>query len=333
MYPLRTERLRSESDVQATAGKISKRMVDALSAHGRPDVYWDRDLPGFGVRLYPTGRKTYVVQSRGPTGSRRVTVGQHGDISAEQARKAAAGIIDRIKAGENPTPERPEPVAEPTVADLAERYSQTHVAVQCKASSMRRYRQLLQHHILPALGEMPVGSVGRKHVAALHYALRDRPGTANPVLWVLSKMFSLADAWGLRPAGLNPCRTRAPVQDLSPGSIFEQGGVPTDRPGVMRGRREGLGVAAGGGGVGRTVSQGARRRALQGEYRALCSLGARQVCPARVRRACGRRRGARAGLGAAQSAAPCAFRGESRRQYAVGDVHYGGDVGGRSGGD
>ena len=54
---------------------------------------------------------------------------------------------------------------------------------------------------------MPVGSVERKHVAALHYALRDRPGMANPVLWVLSKMFSLADAWGLRPAGLNPCRT------------------------------------------------------------------------------------------------------------------------------
>ena len=187
------------------SGKISKRMVDSLSAHGSPGVYWDRDLPGFGVRLYPTGRTTYVVQSRGPTGSRRVTVGQHGAISAEQARKAAAAIIDRIKAGEDPMPEVAEP--EPTVADLAERYLQTHVAVQCKASSMRRYRQLLQHHILPALGEMPVGSVERKHVAALHYALRDRPGTANPVLWVLSKMFSLADDWGLRPAGCNPCRT------------------------------------------------------------------------------------------------------------------------------
>ena len=177
------------------AEKISKRMVDALSAHGRPGVYWDRDLPGFGVRLYPTGRTTYVVQSRGPTGSRRVTVGQHGAISAEQARKAAAAIIDRIKAGEDPIPEVAEPGREPTVADLAERYLRTHVAVQGKASSMSRYRQLLHHHILPALGEMPVGSVERKHAAALHYALRDRPGTANPVLWVLSKMFSLADRW------------------------------------------------------------------------------------------------------------------------------------------
>ena len=135
-------------------------------------------------------------------------MGQHGDISAEcKPASAAAAIIDRIKAGESPTPERPEPVAEPTVADLAERYLRTHVAVQCKASSMSQYRQLLRLYILPALGEMPVGSVERKHVAALHYALRDRPGTANPVLWVLSKMFSLAEAWGLRPAGRNPCRT------------------------------------------------------------------------------------------------------------------------------
>ena len=61
-------------------------------------------------------------------------------------------------------PEVAEPEREPTVADLAERYFQTHVAVQCKASSMSRYRQLLQHHILPSLGEMPVGSVERKHV-------------------------------------------------------------------------------------------------------------------------------------------------------------------------
>ena len=157
-------------------------MVDALSARGKPGVYWDRELPGFGVRLYPSGRRTYAAQCRGPKGLRRVTVGQHGEVSPDEARKRAAAIIDRIKAGRKPTPEVAEPVAKPTVADLAERYLQIHVAVQCKASSMKVYERLLRNQILPALGEMPVGSVERKHVAALHYALRDRPGTANPVL-------------------------------------------------------------------------------------------------------------------------------------------------------
>ena len=182
-------------------------MVDALSSHGKAGVYWDRDLPGFGVRLYGTGRKTYVVQTRGPAGSRRVTVGQHGKISAEQARNMAAAIIDRIKAGKEPMPETAASAPEPSVSDLAERFMRTHVAVECKASTSRLYRQRLNNHILPALGEMPVGSVEREHIAALHHALREIQPTANSVLWVLSKMFAVAEAWGLRATGSNPCRS------------------------------------------------------------------------------------------------------------------------------
>ena len=196
--------------------RISKRMVDGLSVHGKSAVYWDRDLPGFGVRVYRSGRKTYVVQSRGPKGSRRVTIGRHGEVTAQQARKHAAAIIGRIKAGEAPRPESAEPVAEPTVADLAERYLRTHVAVECKPSSERSYRKSLAH-ILPVLGDMPVGSVEREHVASLHLAMRDTPVAANMVLWVLSKMFSLAEVWALRAPGRNPCRSvrryRTPRRD------------------------------------------------------------------------------------------------------------------------
>ena len=191
-------------------------MVDGLTVHGKSAVYWDRDLPGFGVRVYRSGRKTYVVQSRGPNGSRRVTIGRHGEVTAQQARKQAAGIVGRIKAGEAPLPESAEPVAEPTVADLAERYLRTHVAVECKPGSERSYRGSLVH-ILPVLGDMPVGSVAREHVASLHLAMRDTPVAANMALWVLSKMFSLAEAWGLRAPGRNPCRSvrryRTPRRD------------------------------------------------------------------------------------------------------------------------
>ncbi len=83
---------------------ISKRTVDALSVEGRDAVFWDRDLPGFGIRVYPSGLKIYVVQKRGPSGSRRATLGRHGEISAEQARRRAAEAIDRIKQGEAPLP-------------------------------------------------------------------------------------------------------------------------------------------------------------------------------------------------------------------------------------
>ena len=162
------------------------------------------DIPGFGVRVYPSGRKIYVVQSRGPGGSKRITLGRHGELTVEQARKQAVAVIDRIKRGENPVAAPPEPAF--TVADLAERYMEAHVAVNCNAHTQGIYRGSLDNHILPALGKMPIASVGRSEAAALHYELRNTPRAANRALMVLSKMFSLAEDWGLAPAGGNPCR-------------------------------------------------------------------------------------------------------------------------------
>ena len=183
---------------------ITKRTVDALSVEDRDAVFWDRGLPGFGIRVYPSGLKKYVVQSRGPGGSKRATLGRHGEIAAEQARRLAAEAIDRIKRGEDPVPPAPEPEA--TMAVIAERYMRDYVPSHCKPSSAEVYRRALDNHILPALGTMPVGAVGRGQVTELHYAMRGEPHAANAVLKIVAKLLSLAVEWGLREAGPNPCR-------------------------------------------------------------------------------------------------------------------------------
>ena len=185
--------------------RITKRTVDSLAVEDKDAVFWDHDLPGFGVRVYTTGRKVYVVQSRGLKGLKRVTIGRHGDIAAERARKEAAVIIDRIKRGEDPVAAPPK--VELTVAGLAERYMRAHVAVHCKPSTAGIYWGVLENHILPELGGLPVGAVGREHAAALHYRLRGTPRAANVAIKILSKMFRLAEAWDLVPAGRNPCRS------------------------------------------------------------------------------------------------------------------------------
>ena len=195
---------------------ISKRTVDALFVEDRDAVFWDRNLQGFGVRVYPSGRKVYVVQTRGPGGSKRVTLGRHGDITAEEARKSAAGIIDRIKTGQEPVPVEPEKETGPTVADLAERFMRAHVAVNCKPATAVRYGGLLRNSILPVLGSMPLGAVERRHVADLHHALRDRPSTANRSVDILKKMFSLAAVWGLHPQDRNPCRSVRKYKERKP---------------------------------------------------------------------------------------------------------------------
>ena len=185
---------------------ISKRTVDRLSAEGKDAVFWDRELSGFGVRVYPSGTKVYVVQTRAQGKSTRIAVGRHGVVSADQARRKAAMLIARIKAGEDPSPSPAAPATRPTVADLAERYLAEHVAVRCKPRTAASCRWLVTKFVLPDLGALAITAVEREHISALHHRHRDTPYQANRILEVVRKMFNLAEAWGLRKDGANPCR-------------------------------------------------------------------------------------------------------------------------------
>ena len=188
---------------------LTNRAVAALRVE-RDTVFWDRDLPGFGVRVYPGGGKVYIAQARQPDRTiRRMTVGRHDVLNADQARQRAAYIIARIRAGEDPVPL---PLAArfnggPTVADLAERYVEEHVLVRIKPGTQFRVRGMLHNHILPALGRLPLEAVEPSHVSEFHQGLSDRPVTANKCVKVLSHMYRLAAGWGMVPEGFNPCRS------------------------------------------------------------------------------------------------------------------------------
>ena len=152
-----------------------------------------------------TGRKVCCVQTRGPAGPKRATLGRHGEMFARyQARRQAVLAIDRIKRGEDPMPAAPEP--ELTVTGLAERFLRSHVEVNCSANTTDSFGRIVRNHILPALGGLAVSAVERRHVVALHDRLSAMPTQANRTLAVLSAMFKLAEAWDLAPPGRNPCR-------------------------------------------------------------------------------------------------------------------------------
>ena len=190
---------------------LSNRTVAALTVE-RDTVFWDRNLTGFGVRVYPSGGKVYIAQARERTGEklpRRVTVGRHDVLNAEEARRRAALIIARIRAGEEPLPLPLAAMANggPTVADLAARYLEEHAAVRLKPGSQTLVEILIRCHILPALGRMPLAAVEQRHVIELQQGLSAQPVTANKAVKLLSHMYRLAEGWGLAPEGRNPCRT------------------------------------------------------------------------------------------------------------------------------
>ncbi len=134
--------------------RISWRTVEALPVGERETLYWDSELSGFGVRVYPSGSKVSLVQTSKGSKSRRLTGGRHGLVSADRARTEAARIIADIKAGKEPLPANGAVPLEtgPTVSKVAERYMREHVEVRCKPAAVRQCRHMLDHHLLPALG-------------------------------------------------------------------------------------------------------------------------------------------------------------------------------------
>ncbi len=187
--------------------KLTVRTVSAAKAGERDLFIWDDELAGFGLRVKPSGVKSYLIQYRNQHNqSRRHTIGRHGVFSPEKAREKARRMLADIQDGADPAGERKEARKAPSVAELAERYLEEHARAKKRPSSVRMDEANLRLHVIPTLGRMKVAAITRPDITNLHHSMRDRPGAANRVLALLSKMFNLAEKWDLRIDGSNPCR-------------------------------------------------------------------------------------------------------------------------------
>ena len=92
------------------------------------------------------------------------------------------------------------------MAELAQRFLEEYAAAHCKPGTRTVYRSALMNHVVPRLGNRRVADVERADIVALHHELRATPYQANRTVQILSRIFTLAEVWGLRPDGSNPCR-------------------------------------------------------------------------------------------------------------------------------
>lgn len=186
--------------------KLTKRSVEGLSIEAKDYLVWDRDVRGFGVRVYPSGKKTYLVQYRAGRRTRRVTIGQHGVLTIDEARREAKQLLASVARGDDPSAQRQAKRHAPTVAGLCDRFLEEYVEQHCKPTTARDYHSIIRRFIRPRLGPLPIAEVTRADVVAFHHALRNTPYQANRAASMLSKLFNLAEDWGLRQAGSNPAR-------------------------------------------------------------------------------------------------------------------------------
>jgi integrase len=187
---------------------LTLRTVNAQKPASTRYVVWDGEVSGFGLRVTPDGDRIYVLKYRTRDGRQRwYTIGRHGSPwTPDSARREARRLLGDVAAGDDPARDKGESRAVPTLAAFAGRYLAEHAAVKKKPSSVRMDRLNLENHVLPALGRRTLPEIGRADVLRFHHAMKDRPGAANRCLALLSKMMNLAEAWGLRPDGSNPCR-------------------------------------------------------------------------------------------------------------------------------
>ena len=186
--------------------KLTKRGIEALDPAEKDYFVWDSELSGFGIRVFPSDRKQFVLQYRYGRISRRMALGRFGALTPDQARGLALEALVKIRNNIDPLAEKRARRTAVLVRELAARFDEEHIAVHLKANTAKEYRRNLKLFILPAIGHLRIIDVTRSDVAKYHHDWRHRPYQANRNLEIISKMFNLAELWGLRPDGSNPRR-------------------------------------------------------------------------------------------------------------------------------
>jgi integrase len=213
--------------------KLTKRTIDDLAPLPSRDLYvWDDDVRGFGLRVKPSGVRSFMLQYRNASGfSRRITLGKFGVLTADEARKIAKAKLAEVAKGGDPAEERSEDRKAMTVRQLCHDYIEAtrrglilgKGGRPKKESTLYVDRGRIERHILPLLGNRPVRNLkapdiarfmrdiaSRKTAADVKTGFRGRaiveggPGTASRTIGLLGGILSFAVSEGIIPT--NPAR-------------------------------------------------------------------------------------------------------------------------------
>ncbi|MGV8832560.1 MAG: tyrosine-type recombinase/integrase [Devosia sp.] len=223
--------------------KLTKKVVETVLPGTKDQLFWDSEVPGFGLKVTPSGKRTYFAYYRTPSGQqRKPKIGEHGVLTVDDARQIARQWLAMANAGHDVSQERKASRSALTVEDLAERYLSEYAVPNKKASSVASDRANLQNHVVPTLGTMRVKDVRRADIELLKLAVREGKtartssakargrrivtggqGVANRVLALASKMFGCAEEWGLIET--NPARGIRKYREFRKDRYLDRGEV------------------------------------------------------------------------------------------------------------
>lgn len=186
---------------------LTKSTIDRARYEGTGSsrhALWDTTVTGLGLRVYPSGRKSFVLSYRPDHGpyagqSRLMVLGEYGsDLTLAKARERAIRERGKVIDGRDPLEERKREAQGETFGDLMAAYIERWAKVRKK--SWRSDERRLNRHIPTSWKRRKVTAISREKISELHASIgADRPYAANRLLENLSKMFALAVVWGFAP--------------------------------------------------------------------------------------------------------------------------------------
>ena len=187
--------------------KLTKTAVDAATFGAKEYELRDTVVPGFLLKVTPAGRKIFMVQYRTNAGARRKpAIGRFGELTVEQARSIAQDWLADVRKGKDPSAEKTAARDAPSVKALCTKFMEDYSKPKNRARTVESNQGYINRHIIPKLGALKVREVTRSDVSGLITRMKNTPVTANRVLSCLRKMFNMAEVWGFRDDGTNPCR-------------------------------------------------------------------------------------------------------------------------------
>jgi integrase len=191
--------------------KIGRRALASLPAVAKPTVFYDTDLTGFGLKAYPSGALSWVLEYRPGAGgrgapSRRMVLGTPKNLTPDEARKHASGLLAKVRLGADPAAERAEARKADTVGELISSFMNDHIRIKRKGRTAVLFEGYIRNHIEPALGARRAPALTRSDVEHLHKTVgKTHQVTANRIVALIGAVYAFGLRTGLLPQGtINP---------------------------------------------------------------------------------------------------------------------------------
>jgi len=158
---------------------------------------------GLYIQVTPAGAKSFVLRFRVHGRQKTLTIGRFPDMGIEKAISEALRHWNDIREGRNPSDTKRQDRNLVTFKDLATRYIREHFDPG-EDDAGKEATRLINKHILPELGSLPLAQVGPSDITSVLSKLRGTPVQANRTRGVMRTMFGRAEEWEMRPLGSNP---------------------------------------------------------------------------------------------------------------------------------